>query len=94
MIALLCFFLTLLASPLKSKSRLEAEERGAPTSADHFAAEGARSRPPHEWGSLVLRPPVSMVSISSQYNHDHPTGDPHQRLISSRSGCITSELFH
>ena len=30
MIALLCFFLTLLASPFKSKSRLEAEKRGAP----------------------------------------------------------------
>jgi hypothetical protein len=29
MIALLCFFLTLLVSPFKSKSRLEAENAGA-----------------------------------------------------------------
>jgi hypothetical protein len=41
MIALLCLFLTLFASPFKSKSRLEGRERCAPTSADHIAA-GAR----------------------------------------------------
>src|SRR5437588_10822439 len=51
-------------------------ERGAPTSADHFAAEGARSRPSHECGSLVLGHTVSMVPIGPQGHHDHPAADP------------------
>src|SRR5205809_3144570 len=40
------------------------------------AAEGERSRPAHEWGSLVLGHAVSMVSIDPQGPHDHPAGDP------------------
>src|SRR5947208_17101948 len=76
MIALFCLFLTLSVSPFKSKSRLEGRERGAPSSADCAAADGARSRPAHKWGSLVLGPAVSMVSISAQGHHYHPTGDP------------------
>jgi hypothetical protein len=51
-------------------------ERGAPTSADHIAAEGARSRPPHERGSLILSPTVSMVSIGAEVHHDYPARDP------------------
>src|SRR5438552_11157240 len=85
MIALLCFFLTLFASLFKSKSRLEAENAALrhqlivlqrKTSADHLAAENAWSCPPHERGSLVLGPPLSMVSIGPQRHHDRPTGDP------------------
>jgi hypothetical protein len=83
MIAVLCFFLTLFASPLKSKSRLEAENAAPPTSTDCAAAEGARSRPTHEWGSLVLRPAVWMVSIGAQGHHDHPARDP-RALASGR----------
>src|SRR5205807_2334614 len=41
-------------------------ERGAPSSTDCAAAQGARSRPAHKWGSLVLGPAVSMVSIGAQ----------------------------
>ncbi len=67
MIALLWFFLTLLASPFKSKSRLEAE---------NAALRHERSRPAHEWGSLVLGHAVSMVSIDPQGHHDHPARDP------------------
>src|SRR5262249_14888787 len=37
MIALLCFFLTLLVSPFKSKSRLDAEKRCAPRASDPLA---------------------------------------------------------
>jgi hypothetical protein len=66
----------LFASPFKSKSRLEAEESGAPTLADHIAAKDARSCPPHEWGSLVLSPAVSMVSIGAEDHHDRPARDP------------------
>src|SRR5258708_5087560 len=51
-------------------------ERGTPTSTDCAAAEGARSRPAHEWGSLVLGPAISMVSIDPPGHHDHPAGDP------------------
>src|SRR5438552_16880228 len=40
------------------------------------AAEGARARPAHECGSLVLGHAVSMVSIDPQGHHDHPAGDP------------------
>src|SRR5439155_6212614 len=47
------------------------------------AAEGAGSHPTHEWGSLVLGHAVSMVSISSQGHHDHPSRDS-RTLASSR----------
>src|SRR5262249_17991484 len=50
-------------------------ERGTPTSTDCAAAEGARSRPTHEWRSLILGPAVSMVSIDAQGDHDHPARD-------------------
>jgi hypothetical protein len=36
-------------SPLKLKSRLEAENAALPTSARHIAAEGARPCPAHGW---------------------------------------------
>src|SRR6266446_4359615 len=58
-------------------------ERGAPTSTDCAAAEGAGSHPTHEWGSLVLGHAVSMVSIGSQGHHDHPSRDS-RTLASSR----------
>src|SRR5207302_8530695 len=51
-------------------------ERGAPSSTDCAAAQGAGSGPAHKWGSLVLGPAVSMVSIGAQVHHYHPTGDP------------------
>src|SRR5947208_12665755 len=76
MVALFCLFLTLSVSPFKSKSRLEAENAAAPSSTDCAAAQGAGSRPAHKWGSLVLGPAVSMVSIGAQGHHYHPTGDP------------------
>jgi transposase InsO family protein len=42
---------------------------------DCAAAENARSRPIHEWGSLVLSPAVSMVPLGPQGRHDHPARD-------------------
>jgi hypothetical protein len=77
MIALFCFFLTLLVSPFKSKSRLEAENVALRRSADHIAAEGVWSCSPHQQRSFLLRPAVSMVSIGSEYHQDHPAGDPY-----------------
>src|SRR5260370_42318274 len=65
------------------KERTCGRERCAPTSIDCAAAEGARSRSTHEWGSLVLGHAISMVSIGPQGHHDHPTGDS-RTLASSR----------
>src|SRR5260370_23016470 len=48
------------------KERTCGRERCAPTSIDCAAAEGARSRSTHEWGSLVLGHAISMVSIGPQ----------------------------
>src|SRR5258707_1649068 len=48
------------------KERTCGRERCAPTSIDCAAAEGARSRSTHEWGSLVLGQPISMGSIGPQ----------------------------
>jgi hypothetical protein len=46
MIRLFYFVLAVLASPFKSKVRLEAEKRGASTSVECLEAQ-ARSRPAH-----------------------------------------------
>jgi hypothetical protein len=60
-------------------------------SADHIAAEGARSRPPHERGSLVPSPAVSMVSIGAEDHHDPPPNIAGSRPGTSaggpRAGC-------
>jgi len=76
MIALLCFLLTLFASLLKSKSRLEAENAALRHQLIVLQRRMRGPRPPHERGSLVLGPAVSMVSIDAEGHHDHPTGDP------------------
>src|SRR5438552_18015538 len=67
-------------------------ERGAPSSTDCAAAQGARSRPAHKWGSLVLGPAVSMVSIGAQGHHYHPTGDP-GALASGRLSPTHADLI-
>jgi hypothetical protein len=72
MIALLCFFLTLFASPFKSKSRLEAEN---PALRHQLIVLQSRVS-----GRVQLTNgdghAVSMVSIDPQGHHDHPAGDP------------------
>jgi hypothetical protein len=75
MIALLCFFLTLFASPFKSKSRLEAENAVLRRQLIVLRQKVRGRVPPHEWGSLVFGPAVSMVPIGPEGHHDHPTGD-------------------
>src|SRR6266567_6499692 len=76
MVALISFLLNMVASLFKSKSRLEAREYCAPTSADRVATQGARSRPLHEQRSAVLCAAVSLVSVSPQGRSDHPARDP------------------
>jgi hypothetical protein len=48
MIGLLCFAFAVLASPLKSKVRLEAGNAVASTSVDGLEAQAAWSRPAYE----------------------------------------------
>src|SRR5438876_6010873 len=87
MIAPLCFFLTLLVTPFKTKSRPEAENAALRHQVIVAAGKGARSRPTHKWGSPVLSPAVSMVPIGPECHHDHPTGDPHP-LASRRLASV------
>src|ERR1700674_1919037 len=75
MIGLLCFVLAALASPFKSKIRLEAENAALPTSVDCFAAQAAWARQTRKQRSLVLHPAISLVSINPQGPHGHPSRD-------------------
>src|ERR1700730_11498718 len=70
MIGLFCFVLAVLASPFKSKLRLEAS-----TSVDRFAAQDARSATADEQRSLVFYSTVSVVSVDPAGSHDHPSRD-------------------
>jgi hypothetical protein len=45
-------------------------------SADCVTADGARSYPTDEWGSLVLSPAISMVPIGPPSDHNYPARDP------------------
>src|ERR1700726_1125332 len=80
MIGLLRFVLAILASPFKSKIRLEAEKCGAPPSADCFAAQDAWPRPTRKQRSLVLRP-------------DAPVSRQIQRIGSIKSHAILGGLI-
>jgi hypothetical protein len=66
MIGLLCFVLAVLASPFKSKRRLEAENAV-------LAVQGEGSRSAYQQRPLVPRPDVSMVSIDPDRRYDCPT---------------------
>src|SRR5437016_5855475 len=71
----------LLPDPVRLAVQVEeptrGRERGAPSSTDCAAAQGARSRPTHQRRPLAPGPTVSMVPIGPECHHDHPTGDPH-----------------
>jgi len=72
MIALVCFVLAMLASPFKSKSRLEAEN----VALRHQLIVLRRKAPAYEHRSLVLRPTVSLVPVDPSGSHNHPPRDP------------------
>src|SRR5262245_34220288 len=63
MVALLCFLLTLLTSPFKSKSRLEAENAALRHQAIVLQRRVSGSRPTEEWGSLVVGHGVSLGGL-------------------------------
>src|SRR5262245_55577789 len=66
MVALLCFLLTLLASPFKSKTRLEAENAVLGRQLIILRRKVRGRVHLHERGSLVFGPAVSMVSIGAE----------------------------
>ncbi len=61
MVALLCFFLTLSASPFKSKSRLEAENSALRHQLVVLQRRVSGRVQLHEWGSLVPRTYLKIV---------------------------------
>jgi hypothetical protein len=65
MVALLCFFLALLASPFKSKSRLEAENEALRHQLIILRRKVRGPRPAHERRSFVLDPAVSRGDVLS-----------------------------
>jgi hypothetical protein len=74
MIGLLRFVLGILASPFKSKSRLEAENAVLRHQLI-VAAQDARSTTADEQRSLVFYSTVSVVSVDPAGSHDHPSRD-------------------
>jgi hypothetical protein len=71
MIALICFVLAVLASPFKSKSRLEAENAAL----RHQLIVLRRKIPGRPWlkqRSLVLPSDISMVSFDPEGREDYP----------------------
>src|SRR5258707_15757699 len=91
MIALFWLLLALSVSPFKSKNGLAAENAALRHQIDCAAAEGARSRSTHEWGSLILGHAISMVSIGPQGHHDRPSRDS-RTLASSRLPSVLVAL--
>jgi hypothetical protein len=73
MIGLFCFVLAVLASPLKSKSRLAAENAVLRHQLIVLQRKGEGSSSAYQQRSLVPRPDVSMVSIDPDGRYDCPT---------------------
>src|SRR5262245_55286875 len=75
MVALLFFLSRLLVSPLRSISRLEAENAALRRQLIVLRGQRARSGPVHEQRSPVLPAIVSVVSIDREGNDDHSPRD-------------------
>jgi hypothetical protein len=73
MIALICFVLAVLASPFKSKSRLEAENAVLRHQLIVLRRKVRGRAQPTNNDRLVPRPDVSMVSIDPDGRYDCPT---------------------
>jgi hypothetical protein len=86
MIGLLCFVLAVLASPFKSKLRLEAENAVLRHQLIVLRRR-LRGRPAHEPRSFVLDAAVSLVSRNPEGSHDHPARDA-RALAQSRLSLL------
>jgi hypothetical protein len=92
MIALLCFFLTLFASPFKSKSRLEAENAALRHQLIVLRRRVRGRVQLTNGGSLVLGPVVSMVPIGPPGHHDHPARDSRTLASGRLSSVLAVEI--
>jgi hypothetical protein len=92
MVALLCFLLAVLASPFKSKSRLDAENVALRHQVMILQRKVRGPGPAHEQRSLVLCPVVSMVSVDSAGAHDHPSRDARALASSGLSLLLGLEV--
>jgi hypothetical protein len=87
MIALLCFLLTLFASPLKSRSRLEAENAALRYRLIVLRRK-VRGRIRLSNGDrLVFNPAILMVSVAAAGHHRHPSRDA-RALASGRLSLL------
>src|SRR5450631_777278 len=76
MIALLYFVMAVLASPFKSRSRLEAENAVLRHQLIVLRRKVQGRGSAHEQRPLVLDPAVSLVSFNPEGSHNHPARDP------------------
>jgi hypothetical protein len=77
MIGLLCFVLAVLAAPIKSKMRLEAENAVLRHQLTVFAAQAPGPCPAHEQGSPVADRALPLVSVDTSGSDYHPSRDAH-----------------
>src|SRR5215469_16371422 len=75
MIGLLCFVLAVLAAPIKSKMRLEAET--AVLRHQLTVLRRAPGRPAYEQGSLDPDRALPLVSVDPSGTYHHPSRDAH-----------------
>src|SRR5664280_32260 len=75
MFGLFCFVLAVLASPFKSKSRLEAENAVLRHQLIVLRRKVQGQSPADEQRPLVSYPAVSLVSINPERSHDYPPGN-------------------
>ena len=77
MIRLLCFVLAVLAAPIKSKMRLEAENAVLRHQLTVFAAQAPGPCPAREQGSPVADHALPLVSVDPSGSDHHPSRDAH-----------------
>src|SRR6185369_11653740 len=73
MIGLLCFVVTVLASPIKAKIRLEAENAALRHQLVVLRRQLEGRAPSYERRSLVLRSALSLVPVDPSGSHDYST---------------------
>src|SRR5450755_1339417 len=86
MFALFCFILAVLASPFKSKSRLEAENAALRHQLIILRSKMQGRGPADEQRPLVLCPAM-MVPVDPDGSHDHPARDA-RALASGRLSLL------
>src|ERR1700732_1060914 len=92
MIGLLCFVLTVLASPFKSKSRLDAGNAALRHQLIVLPGEGPG--PTYEQRSLVLRSALSLVPVDPSGSHNHSARHPRALASGRLSQLLALAVAH